>query len=353
MYNRSMESDSIEIQHIKLGLLGFGNVLKAFAELLPEKADIIRTHYGIEFSIVGIATNSHGIAINPKGIDPITALEVDDLRSLHQGKTIPDAMSFVQQCPADMILEAIWVNPKTGQPALDLCRAALQAGKHVITANKGPVAFGFRELNALAAQQNLGFFFESTVMDGTPLHSIGREALLAVEVTGIRGVLNSTTNAILTHMEEGGSFEEALREMQEAGVAETDPSNDIDGWDAAIKIVILANTLMGADLRPDDVDREGIREVTYEDIQAAVDDGMTLKLVCEAYRDEDGIVQASVQPTTVEPDDPLAWLDDTASAVTIFTDVIEEITIREGPASPRTTAYGMLVDAINITRGRR
>jgi homoserine dehydrogenase len=343
----------MEKKHIKLGLLGFGNVLKAFATLLPEKALSIEERYGITFSVVGIATNSHGIAIDPDGLDIFAALEGDDLSSLHMGNPVQDAMQFVHDCPANIILEAVWVNPKTGQPALDLVRAALESGKHVVTANKGPVAFGLRELRAIAEAKNLGFFFESTVMDGTPLHSMGREGLLAAEVTSIRGVLNSTTNAILTRMEEGESFGTALREMQDAGIAEADPSNDIDGWDSSIKITILANTLMGADLRPVDVQRAGIREITHRDIETATDDGLTLKLVCEAFRNEKGVVEAVVAPMGLEPDDPLAWLEGTASGVTIHTDIIEGVTIIESPASPRTTAYGMLVDTLNIVRGRR
>src|SRR5690606_36929677 len=131
-------------------------------------------------------------------------------------------------CPADIVLEGTWVNAQTGQPALDHCRAALESGKHVVTANKGPVAFGFRELSALAKAKNLAFFFESTVMDGQPLNSLAREGLLAAEIHRIRGVLNSTTNAILNAMERGIAFEDALKTMQAQGIAEANPDNDID-----------------------------------------------------------------------------------------------------------------------------
>ena len=343
----------MENQIVKLGLLGFGNVHRAFAELLPTRAERIAAQHGIEFRVVGIATNSHGIAIDADGIDLAAALAADDLSELHAGGSVSNPLQFARDCPADIMLEATWINAKTGQPAINLVEAALESGKHVVTANKGPVAFAHRELTKLAAKKKLAFFYESTVMDGTPLHSIAREGLLAAEVLSIRGVLNSTTNAILTQMEEGVEFDVALKALQAAGVAETDPANDIDGWDSAIKLVILANTLMGADLRPADVDPTGIRDVTNDDVQDAALEGFTLKLLCEAYLDADGLVHASVMPTPLEPDDPLAWLDGTATAVTIGTDIIEEITIREGPASPRTTAYGMLVDAINIARGRR
>lgn len=338
---------------LKLGLLGFGNVLRHFAELLPEKAATLKARYDLDLVVVGIATHSHGIAINPKGIDLLAAVHEKDISQLHTGKAIESTEDFIRACPADIILEGTWVNMEDGQPATDFCRIALESGKHVVTANKAPVVFGYRHLKALADAQNLAFFFESTVMDGVPIHSLAREGLPGAEVLRIRGVLNSTTNAILTAMEEGESFEDALQELQEAGIAEANPANDIDGWDSAIKIAILANTLMGADLRPADVFRTGIREVTNDDLQDAALDGTTIKLVCEAHRDQNGLVVAQVAPEPLEPDDPLTWLDSTASAVTIETDIIDSITVRESPASPRTTAYGMLVDVINIARGRR
>lgn len=337
--------------HIKLGLLGFGNVLRAFADLLLEKAPVIKQEYDLDFSVVGIATQSKGIAINPAGLDLRAALAASHLSELHVGAPVADSLEFARVCPAEMILEATLMNPRTGQPALDFVRTALESGKHIVTANKGPVAFGYKELQAIAQAKNIGFFCESTVMDGVPIHSLKRENLLVVDIQRIRGVLNSTTNFILNRLEEGMSFEEAVKGAQAIGVAEADPSNDIDGWDASIKIAILANIYMGADLRPVDVDRTSIRGITAEQVQAARQNGRAIKLVCEAVR-ENGQVKASVKPMEVEANSPLGQLNDTASAVRFETDVLEHLTLVEGPAGPRTTAYGMLVDAINIARGR-
>ncbi|GIK65803.1 MAG: homoserine dehydrogenase [Chloroflexota bacterium] len=340
----------------KIALLGFGNVLKAFAELLLRKQDYLKQTLDTELKVVGIATNSKGMAINPAGIDLAAALQLvksgQSLNTLHVGESVADTFAFIQQAPADIILEATVLDPRTGQPALDYVRAALNAGKHVVTANKGPVAFGYRELKALAQAKGLGFFFESTVMDGMPLHSIAREGMLGLQTNRIRGILNSTTNSVLTRLEEGTSFEEAVAEMQRAGLAETDPSNDIDGWDASVKITILANVVMGADLRPSDVDRTGIRNVTAQDAQVAVKAGKHIKLVCEAVREGDK-VKTSVRPIPLPLTDPLANITQTASAVTFETDVLPNITLIEGNSSPTTTAYGMLVDALNIGRGRR
>lgn len=338
--------------HIRLGLLGFGNVLRSFAELLMEKAPIIERDFDLSFSVVGISTNSHGRAIDPKGLNLVDALRVKDLTELHTGQAIQDTFDFIAQCPAEIILEATWLDPRTGQPATDYVGTALELGRHVVTANKGPVAFAHRELSELAASKNLGFFYESTVMDGVPLHSMKREALLAVEVLKIRGVLNSTTNYILTRITEGIALEEAIRGAQAMGVAEADPSNDIDGWDASIKIAILANTFMGADLRPVDVDRTGIRNITMEQAQAAARVGKPLKLVCEAYR-ENGEVKARVHPIPVDQHDPLSMLVETNTGFVLATDVLNRVVVMGGDSGPRTTAYGMLVDAINIARGRR
>lgn len=339
-----------------IALLGFGNVLRAFVPLLQRKNAEIERRYGFRLKVVGIATNSKGMAINPDGIDIEEALKRvqagQSINELHIGAALEDVPAFIRQVPAEVILEGTWLNPQTGQPATDFIRTAFEAGKHVVTANKGPVAFAFQELRQLAASKGLGFFYESTVMDGCPVHVVGREGLLALDIRRIRGILNSTTNSILTRLEEGMAFEDAVVEMQTAGLAEADPSNDVDGWDAAVKINVLANIFMGSDLRPSDIEREGIRGVTIEAAQAALRDGHRIKLVCEAIRDGDS-VRASVRPIRLPLSDPLANVSHTAGAVSIDTDVLPNVTIIEGPSSPITTAYGMLVDTLNILRGRR
>ncbi|NLX09058.1 MAG: homoserine dehydrogenase [Chloroflexi bacterium] len=341
--------------HLKIAMLGYGNVARALARLLLRKTETLQRDYDLTFSITGIATRSRGSAINPQGLDITEALRVvdsgDKLDMLHQGPPLADTFAFIEACPADLIMEATWLNPQTGQPATDYVRAALQAGRHVVTANKGPVAFAYRELKELARQRNLGFFFESTVMDGAPVLAIGREALLATTVERVRGVLNSTTNYILDSLEQGVSFEAAVKQTQDMGIAEADPTNDLEGWDATVKTVVLANVLMGADLRPADVDRTGITGVTTDDAQAALAAGERIKLLCEAVREGDQ-VRASVRPTRLPLSDPLSQVNKTSSAVTFETDTLHHVTMIEGDTDPTTTAYGMLVDMINIARGR-
>jgi homoserine dehydrogenase len=340
---------------VKVAMLGFGRVGRALARLLIAKADVLSREYDLTVTITGISTHSHGLAINPAGLDLAAALRLveagEKLDTLHQSAPVQDMQAFIETCPADLVMEATWLNPRSGQPATDYARTALKAGRHVVTANKGPVAFAYRELMALAKEKDRGFFFESTVMDGAPVLGIGREALLATTVQRVRGILNSTTNSILTSLEEGLTFDEAVARAQQIGVAEADPSTDIEGWDASVKIVVLANVLMGADLRPADVERKGISGVTGDDVRAAVEAGERIKLLCEAYRVGDDI-RASVQPVRLSLSDPLSQVRETSSAVMFQTDTLHELTIFEGNSDPTTTAYGMLVDMINILRGR-
>ena len=206
---------------------------------------------------------------------------------------------------------------------------------------------------ALAARKGVGFFFESTVMDGAPVLGIAREALPVARVHRIRGIFNSTTNYILTRMEQDDlTFAQALTAAQEIGIAETDPTLDIEGWDAAIKTAILGNVIMGGDLRPSDVDREGLTGITLEDVKAAEANGMRIRLLCEAMRDGDGTVTARVQPERVPIDGSLAGITGTTSIVEIESDTLPRLAVVENDPGPRTTAYGMLVDMISVARGR-
>lgn len=341
--------------HLDIAMLGYGNVARALARLLMRKADVLRDDFDLTFRVTGIATRSRGFAIDPDGLDLAAALALVDagssLDELHRVGPVADTLAFLDACPADLIMEATWLNPQTGYPAVDYVRHALEAGRHVVTANKGPVAFAYRELRALAESKGCGFFFESTVMDGAPVLGIGREGLPATTVNRISGILNSTTNYVLTRLEQGETLDEAVKGAQAMGIAEADPSTDLEGWDATVKIVVLANVLMGADLRPQDVDRTGIMGVTAEMAQAARAEGKRVKLLCEAVRDG-SVIRARVQPTALPLSSPLAQVDQTSSAVTIETDTLHHLTLIEGDTDPTTTAYGMLVDMINIARGR-
>jgi len=260
-----------------------------------------------------------------------------------------DSLEFIQNCGADVLFETIPVNYHTGQPAVDLIRRALELGMHVTTANKGPVVHAYHELTTLARSKSAKFYFESAVMDGAPVFALFRETLPAAKIEAFRGVLNSTTNLILSRMENGESYADAVAYAQSIGIAETDPSGDVDGWDAAIKVSALATVLMGVPTKPKDVDRTGIREITSAEIDKAKAAGKRWKLVCEA-RWEGKRFKTTVAPQMVGADSPLYGVEGTTSIVQIESDVLGKLSLIEEDPGPHTTAYGLLADFLNAVQ---
>jgi homoserine dehydrogenase len=337
----------------KFALLGFGNVGQAFARLLLAKRDELLTQHDLRWQVVGIMTGHHGAAVNANGIDLEHALAmIDTGESLDPLSTEPipqNGVEFVHACNANVLFENTPVSYHDGQPAIEHISTALSAGMHAITANKGPVVHAYRELTQLAQEHRRKFLFESTVMDGAPVFSLWREALPAAKLQSFRGILNSTTNVILTLMEQGKSFEEAVAYTQSIGIAETDPTGDIEGWDAAIKVSALVTVLMGENLKPSDVERKGIESLHSEDIKAALAQGKRWKLICQAERTDTGIT-TSVHPELLDHSDPLYSVMGTSSAVTFHSDILGPLTITESDPGPDTTAYGLLADFINAVR---
>jgi homoserine dehydrogenase len=261
-----------------------------------------------------------------------------------------DVHEWLRMARADALFEVSSLNATTGQPAIAHIQAALAGGAHAISANKGPVVHAYRELTDLAAAKGCRFLFESAVMDGVPIFSLFRETLPAIEVRGFRGVLNSTTNVVLEGMEAGMTFEESVRLAQKLGVAESDPTDDIEGVDAAVKVIALANVLMQAGLKLDDVSRQGIRGITAEHLAQARSDGEAWKLVCGARRAEDGRVVALVAPQRLKLSDPLALVKGTSSVISFETDVFPELIITEQDPGLEATAYGLLADFLTAVR---
>ena len=342
------------MSHYKLALLGFGNVGQSLAALLQHKKKELRSKYDITFSVTGIATKQHGAVVNQEGIDLYQALELmSDGASLETLSVLPapsEVLDFIQSSQADVLFENTPVNYESGQPALDHLRHALELRMHAITANKGPVVHAYQQLSDLAADKERKFYFESTVMDGAPIFSLFRTALPAAQLLSFKGILNSTTNLILTRMEGGEEFDQAVAYAQRIGIAETDPSGDVDGWDAAVKVAALVTVLIGVPLKPNEVEREGIRGITLQDIQRARDQNQRWKLVCSAVR-EGNNVDASVAPQLVPPSSPLFQVDGTTSIVQFETDVLGSLSVIETDPGPHTTAYGLLADFLNAVRG--
>jgi homoserine dehydrogenase len=330
-----------------LCFLGFGNVNRTLLELLRLKSEELRERYGIDWRVTGVASRRLGWWANPGGFNVdglLTARSSSALAEL-RGQECPRHTDWLRAAHADVLFEATSLNVETGQPAMDYIRAALAHGAHAITANKGPIVHAYRELRDFAAGRGKQFLFESTVMDGIPIFSLFRYTLPAIEVNGFRGILNSTTNLILTGMEQGLSFADALKKAQELGVAETDASYDIEGWDAAVKVAALVNVVMGVRLLPQEVKRQGISQLTAEEVRAARVAGRPYKLVCRAQRTVTG-VSASVRPEQLPMTDPMALAAGTSSLLRFETDIFPGLTITEENPGLYATAYGMFADFI-------
>jgi homoserine dehydrogenase len=341
----------------KLTFIGFGNVARSLVRLLERKHDLLKKQYDITYSITGIATGRHGFAVNPDGLDVQQALAlVESRKSISPLSTfqVNNSLEVIQSSQADVMFENSPVNYDNGQPAIDHVKAALNAGMHVSTANKGTVVHAYPELIALSKSQGKKFMFESTVLGGTPIFSTFREAMPLAELMSFKGIINATTNVILSRMEDGEIFEDAVKYCQSIGIAETDPSGDVDGWDASIKVAALATVLMNTPLKPQDVEREGIREITPEMVNQAKANGRRWKLVASAERVGNQI-KARVAPELVDSFSPLYGMMGSSTGLTFRTDVLPDYSVtvseREGmKGGPEETAYGLFADFVNMAR---
>jgi len=332
------------IRTYNLCLLGFGNVNRALVRLLTKKDPQLRER-GIAWRITGVATRRMGWIADSEGLDVDAILRESFSGQSRAGAAPHDVRAWLHLAKADVLFEASSLSPRDGQPAIDHIRAALEMGAHAITANKGPIVHAYEELSALARAKQRRFLFESTVMDGVPIFALFRDNLPSIQLNGFRGILNSTTNVILSGVEEGLSFEESLVKAQVIGVAETDASNDIEGWDAAVKVAALIRVLMGVPIRLEKIQREGIGKLSEEAVRAARADGKPYKLVCRAQRTDQGVT-ASVRPEQVPLSDPLAWVAGTSSIVYFETDIFPGLAITENNPGLEATAYGMLADFV-------
>ncbi len=335
----------------RLALIGFGNVGQGLATILRDHGKTITAQHDAEYRIVSVNTARHGSAYNPEGFDPATLLAAYE-QSRHIGG-IPapyhdwDVPRVIYESNADVIVELTSSDLLSGEPAAGYIRAAIRQDRHVVTTNKGPVALYYPELSAAAAERGVMFGVEGTVMGGTPLLRVGRDLLADAGVLRIQGILNGTTNYILTRMAEGESYKSALEEAQDKGYAEANPTADVDGYDAAIKIVILSNLLLGVPLKLSNVEREGIRDLSSKDVIRAQKAGEVWKLVGWVERSPD-MVKASVRPIRLPQAHPLASVSGAMNAVTFVTRLLGEVTI-VGPGAGRVeTGYAVLSDLLEI-----
>jgi homoserine dehydrogenase len=319
---------------VNLAFIGYGTVARALHDLL--------VRHGIGFTITGVASRRMGWWANASGLDPAAPV----------GTECRDVLEWLAAAKADVVFEAIALEPQTGQPALDYLRATLEHGAHAISANKGPVVHGYRELTELASRGGKQYRFESAVMDGAPLFSLVRECLPLAGLQGVRGIFTSTATIVLEAIEDGRSLADGIAHAQKLGIAEADPSYDVDGWDSAMKLCAVANVLLDGDLRPADVERTGIRELDDVEVRRASLSGSPYRLVGEVRRDEAGVLHARVAPMQCERGSALA-----VSGTTLVTHLQAEmfpggLTITSHDPDTTTTAYGMLADFLSLRRSQ-
>jgi homoserine dehydrogenase len=320
-----------ELKQVNFAFIGFGKVGRAFARLLISRRKWLIKKYGIEWKITGIATNSHGTAIDPRGL-PI--------------RKIDSHADFIRQCRADVLFE-MSILDLSGDTAAGHIREALHTGLHVITTNKGPVAAHFRRLTRLARLRDVQFLYEGTVMDGAPVFNLVHRNLPGTRIRSLRGILNSTTNYILTQMEQGTSFESAMEYARKRGIPEADPSLDLEGWDSAAKLSVLIQALMGGNVKPADIERTGITSDIGRKVRAAVRRERRLRMVSRAYR-QGGKVTGKVELQELEIFDPLAAIRGLSNILILNTDTMQELAIIENNPSVEQTAFALFSDLVSL-----
>jgi len=336
----------------RIGLIGCGTVGQGFLEILNEKEKFLKKSYNFEAKVVAISDKLKGSIIEPEGINLSKLLDI-----INKGERIEnykkerietiDAEYLIENVDTDIVVEVTYTNIQTGEPATSYIKKAIQKGCHVVTSNKGPVALHYHELKKLAEKRGVYFKFEGTVMSGSPIFNLVENSFRGNEILEIRGILNGTTNFILTKMEEGLEYEEALKLAQELGYAEADPTADVEGYDTLAKIVILSNVLLNGKIKPDEVEREGITGISKEDVLNALEKGYRYKLIACAKMENDKIF-ASVKPERIPLTDPLANVTGVSNAVCFKLDLLEEIIIQGPGAGKKETGYAILNDILNI-----
>lgn len=331
-------------------LIGFGNVGRKMAEVVTVERERHPGLAGLELETVGIFTRGHGALAGDIDLGEAFDLVREHGRfpQTHPRATRMSALEAARTLDYDVLVElSVLSIHERGEPALSHIREALRRRRHVVTANKGPLAFAYDELASLAQRNGVQLLHESAVMDGAPLFQLVRSSMRGCTIQGVSGILNSTTNFVLNEMERGVSLGDAVRTAQAEGFAEADPSHDLEGWDAAAKITVLANTLLGARQTPFDVEREGITEVAPARVQDVLRAGKRLKLVCRAWRDGGG-VRTRVQLEELPPEHPFSTLSGSGSVLRIETDLMGPIVVAQEEPTLYDTAYGVLNDLLTV-----
>ncbi len=339
---------------IPCALIGLGHVGRSFLRILETKAPGLAERYGLVLRPTLVADSS-GVALRPQGFEPGT------LRAHKEaGGRVADLEEYLPNASAEellessgcrLLLDASPVNLETGEPGLPLVRRALSLGIPCVLANKAPLVLAFQELERLAREHAAGLAFSATVCGALPVINIGRRDLIAGEIALFQGILNSTTNFILTEMTLGRSYAEALAEAQRRGIAEADPTLDVEGWDAANKLVIVANAVLGYPARLEEVRVEGITGLTPEHLDMLSGEGKVIKLLASAQRQEDGSYRLQVAPTELPLFSFLGGCAGWEMGVEFHSDLYGRMYHKIWERDPLPTAAAMLRDAVNLWRG--
>jgi len=342
----------------KIGLIGCGTVGQGLLEILDKKTEFFRDRFDFKSKVVAISDKLKGSLLIPEGVNIKKLLQI-----LDQGKRIDEylegadneaegmeSLEIIEKCEADIIAELTYTDIETAEPATSHIKKALESGKHVVSSNKGPAALYYAELIELAQKNNLFFRIEGTVMSGTPVFNLFEKGFTGNEIKEIKGILNGTTNFILSKMEEENmDYEKALKLAQKLGYAEADPTADVEGFDALAKIVILSNVLLGGSIKPTDAQREGITSISKEDVLTAKEEGYRYKLIAST-RKENGQIIAGVSPQKLPLSDPLAGVMGANNALTFELDLLGKVTIQGPGAGKIETGYSILIDMLTIHR---
>lgn len=338
------------MRHVTIVVTGLGRVGSAFVRLIEEKADVCRLRYGLDLELHAVIRREGGLFSHKRlglyGLGALAKEEIVAHPAWNSGLTLPEALSILDH---GVLVECTPTDLETGEPGLGYMRSALHSGWHIASASKGALVLRYRELFELAASRGVQIRYSGATAAALPTLDTGAYALAGAEITAIDGILTGTTNHILGRMEEGLAFEDALREAQAKGIAEPDPSLDIDSWDTLCKILLIANAAAGTGLELADIPRSGIRTVTKADLDRARSEGRSLKLLGRMVR-KDGAAKAEVGVVALEPTHPLFHVNGTNKGIVFFTDTMGQVAVTGGKSDPRGTAAALLKDIINIYR---
>jgi len=355
--NRGSSLQAVEprMKTVSIALTGFGHVSRAFFTLHREKRGEIARRYGLHFDITAIV-KADGCLFSGRPLDVAHIIKAEgpsfaDNPAWRPGMRIQDV--FLSAGDGGCLVECTPSNLRTGEPGLSYIVAALENGWNVVTASKGALVSAFRRLRSLAADRGLSLEFSGAAAAALPTLDIGLTSLAGAAIEGIQGILNGTSNYILTKMADGLSYEEALQEAQRWGIAEPDPSLDVEGWDSAAKLLLIANACLDTDYGLDDVKFSGIAGMPAELVERARKDGKTVKLLASASPGRKGKGWTlEVSPSVLDSSHPLFHVDGTEKGITFLTDTMGSVTVTGGRSNPRGAAAALLKDLINVYRSR-